>query len=204
MAKRPELLAGERKESETDRAVQACNDYLRLGPGRSLSKLLSKYTKRNQTEPVTESESTIKKWSADYDWQLRASAYDAVLEEMRNERRRKEFDAGLALDYERIRKLKKLANLLEQDLTVRLWLDDVKSIGSGEFAERVDLIRFNSALVEQYRGVLDDLAKEVGGRKQKSEVLNIDLSKLTDDQLSRIAAGEDPMRVVLSAYTIAN
>lgn len=204
MAKRPELLAGERKEGETDRAVQACNDYLRLGPGRSLSKLLSKYTKRNQKEPVTESESTIKKWSADYDWQLRASAYDAVLEEMRNEKRRKEFDAGLALDYERIRKLKKLANLLEQDLTVRLWLDDVKSIGSGEFAERVDLIRFNSALVEQYRGVLDDLAKEVGGRKQKSEVLNIDLSKLTDDQLSRIAAGEDPMRVVLSAYTIAN
>ena len=195
-----ELLVGERKENESDRAVQACNDYLRLGAGRSLRKLAEKYAKTRKSTPPTDSLDTLKVWSADFEWQQRASLYDGELEAQRNEKKRKEFEAGLALDYERVHKLKGLANLLEQDLSVRLWLDDVKSIGSGEFAERIDLIRFNGALVEQYRGVLDDLAKEVGGRKVKTENINIDLSKLTDEQLARVVAGEDPMQVVLSGY----
>lgn len=38
-----ELLAGERKENETDKAVIACNDYLRLSVGRSLEKLCEYY-----------------------------------------------------------------------------------------------------------------------------------------------------------------
>lgn len=198
-----ELLAGERKDNESDRAVQACNDYLRLGAGRSLRKLAQKYAKTRQSTPPTDSIETLKVWSADYEWKQRSSQYDAELEAIRNEKRRKEFEAGLALDYERVNKLKGLANLLEQDLSVHLWLDDAKSIGSGEFAERVDLIRFNSALVEQYRGVLDDLAKEVGGRKVRTENLNIDFAKLSDEQLARIAAGEDPMQVVLSGYIVA-
>lgn len=197
-----ELLAGERKENESDKAVIACNDYLRLGAGRSLRKLAKKYDKTKRNTTPTDSLSTLGQWSTEYDWQQRASLYDGELEHLRNEKKRKEFEAGLALDYERVHELKSLAHLLKQDLTVRLWLDDVKSIGSGEFAERVDLIRFNSALVEQYRGVLDDLAKETGGRKTKTENINIDLSKLTDDQLARVSAGEDVMQVVLSGYIV--
>ena len=197
-----ELLAGERKENESDKAVIACNDYLRLGSGRSLRKLAKKYDKTKRNTTPTDSFSTLGQWSSDFEWQQRASLYDGQLEALRNEKKRKEFEAGLALDYERVHKLKSLAHLLEQDLTVRLWLDDVKSIGAGEFAERVDLIRFNSALVEQYRGVLDDLAKETGGRKTKTENINIDLSKLTDDQLARVSAGEDVMQVVLSGYIV--
>ena len=197
-----ELLAGERKENESDKAVIACNDYLRMGSGRSLRKLAKKYGKTRQNTVPTDSLNTLEVWSSDYEWQQRASLYDGELEHLRNEKKRKEFEAGLALDYERVHELKSLAHLLKQDLTVRLWLDDVKSIGSGEFAERVDLIRFNSALVEQYRGVLDDLAKETGGRKTKTENINIDLSKLTDDQLARVSAGEDVMQVVLSGYIV--
>lgn len=67
-----------------------------------------------------------------------------------------------------------------------LWVADVKSIGSGEFAERVDIERFNSALVEQYRKVLEDIAKETGGRVQKQDI-RIDMSKLSDDELRAIA-----------------
>lgn len=202
-----ELLAGERKENESDKAVIACNDYLRLGAGRSLSKLLAKYQKKKPTKtyqnlPATDSLATLKEWSISFEWQQRSSIYDSELEKLRNEKKREEFDSGLALDYERISKLKSLASRLERDFPKRMWLDDVKSIGSGEFAERVDLIRFNSALVEQYRGVLDDLAKETGGRKTKTENINIDLSKLTDDQLARVSAGEDVMQVVLSGYIV--
>ena len=189
--------------NESDRAVLALNDYLRLGAGRSLRKLAQKYAKTRQSTPPTDSIETLKVWSSDYEWKQRSSQYDAELEAIRNEKRRKEFEAGLALDYERVNNLKRLANRLEDELKQYLWLDDVKSIGSGENATRVDLIRFNSALVEQYRATLDDIAKETGGRKVRTENLNIDLSKLSDDQLARFIAGEDPMQVVLSGYTVA-
>jgi len=194
-----QLLAGERYEGESSRAVQACNDYLRLGPARSLRKLAQKYGKTRQNTAPTDSLNTLEMWSADFDWQRRAADYDAEIEREKNERRRKELDAGLALDFERVRKLKRLSRFLEAQIfeeietvaaegeelpegspysTVmrssahrygNVWLPDVKQIGGGDAATRVDIVRFNSAIIEQYRGTLDDLAKETGGRKQKQE-----------------------------------
>lgn len=180
------LLAGERHESETDRAVQGCNDYLRMGPGRSQRKLLKKYqrgstAKSPRITPPTRNVDTIKNWSAKFGWPARASAYDAEREAERNVKRQEVFEKGLALDYERVTKLKRLAINLEKQIyeTIdgtlpgfeqhKLWLRDVKQVGSGEEAQRVDIVRFNSALLEQYRAVLADLAAEVGDRKQRQE-----------------------------------
>lgn len=172
------LLAGTRKENETDRALQACNDYLRMGAGRSLNKLLAKYAKNSKSVPPTENEGTIKGWSADFDWVERASIYDAEIEERKNAIRDKELSSGLALDFERVRKLKRLASMLNEQIFTpgedgeslpNVWLADVKQIGSGPVAERVDLVRFNAALISEFRSTLDDLAKEVGGRKVKAE-----------------------------------
>lgn len=79
--------------------------------------------------------------------------------------------AGLALKAERVRKLQMLAALMEKDLFGGfLWTDQVKALGSGEFMQVVDYEEFNTAEVQQYRGVLDDIAKEVGDRKVKQEV----------------------------------
>lgn len=242
--KRPSLLVGERKDNESDRAVQACNDYLRLGPARSLPKLLASHhrkkpTKTDQNRPITESLGTLKEWSTEFEWQLRASAYDAELEAEKNEKRRQVFEQGLALDYERVTKLKRLASFLEKQIldeiqaptyastedaidvalsgnapyapppgfeNYKVWLPDVKQIGSGEDATRVDIVRFNAALISEFRAALDDLAKETGGRRQKVDHLisNLDYRRLTDDQIDRIDAGEDPVKVILSAYTSAN
>lgn len=218
-AKRPELLAGERKEGETDRAVQACNDYLRMGPGRSLSKLIKKGTKRNQKEPITDSESTLKKWSADFDWQSRSSAYDAKSDAEKTQKRRLVMEQGLALDYERVTKLKRLARFLELQIFVsdsdastdndssdteypHVWLQDVKQIGSGDSAERVDLVRFNAAILAEYRAALDDIAAETGGRAKKIDhtIKNIDYGKLSVEQLIRIKNGESELDVILSEY----
>lgn len=77
---------------------------------------------------------------------------------------------GLALVGERVRKLKQLAALLARDLFGGfIWTDQVKSIGSGPLSEKVEYEEFNSAEVIQYRGILDDIAKETGGRAQKTE-----------------------------------
>lgn len=84
---------------------------------------------------------------------------------------RKELDAealgrGLALRANRLKTLIDLAQTLEDDLRLndRLWLERVKGIGSGHSFERVVELEFNEPEVRQLRGILDDIAKEVGGR----------------------------------------
>lgn len=78
---------------------------------------------------------------------------------------------GLALKAERVRKLKQLAALMEKDLFGgALWLDQVKGVGSGDIAMIVDYEEFNKAEVDAYRGILDDIAKELGHRVNKQEI----------------------------------
>lgn len=87
---------------------------------------------------------------------------------------------GLALKAERVRKLKQLAALMERDLFGGfLWTEDVKGVGSGEAATIVDYEEFNRGEVAEYRGVLDDIAREMGGRVHKQEVTGADAGPLT-------------------------
>lgn len=194
-----ELLAGELVESETSRAAQACNDYLRMGPGRSLRKLAKKYGKTRQNTTPTDSFDTLANWSTTYVWQARAAAYDAELDATKTEKRRAVMEHGLALDYERVTKLKKLAAYLSEQIAdpTNVWVPDVKQIGSGEYAERVDLVRFNAPLIAEYRATLADLAAETGGRKLRAEiggmagqplehVVRYDLSKLSREELLQL------------------
>lgn len=171
-------IKGTRRTSESNNAVIACNDYLRMGTGRSLVGLLQKYTDIYQDKPPTTSLATLKAWSTKFDWSDRATEYDADYENIKNAERQAVMDYGLALDYDRVNRLKRLADFLEQQIYERgedgdypnVWLPDVKQIGSGEHAERVDIERFNASLISEFRNILDDLAKETGGRKQRTEV----------------------------------
>ena len=82
---------------------------------------------------------------------------------------------GLAVKAERIKKLKQLAALMEKDLFGGfLWLDQVKGVGSGDIATLVDYEEFNKAEVDAYRGILEDIAKEMGHRVQKQEISGAD------------------------------
>ena len=182
------LLSGERQKSESFRAIQACNDYLRMGPGRSLRLLLEQYRKSEQNLAPTRSQGTLWGWSARFGWQERAAAYDARLEADKDARTAEIMQSGLAVAHERVVKLKDLAGFLEGQLYEQgedgvyhnVWLPDVKQIGSGLDAERVDIERFNAPIIEQYRGTLDDLAKETGGRKERHEVTGADGAPLVD------------------------
>jgi len=79
--------------------------------------------------------------------------------------------SGYALKEHRVFKLSILAALMEKDLFGGfIWTDQVKGVGSGDIAEIVDYEEFNAAEITQYRGVLDDIAKETGGRVQKQDV----------------------------------
>lgn len=149
-----------------------------MGIGRTLSDLLSRYTEIHRDTPPTQSIDTLKRWSSKYSWSERTIGYDTTWEERKNEERNHVFNMELALDYGRVKKLIRLADMLEEQIYEQgengdlhnVWLPDVKQIGSGEWAERVDIERFNGALISEYRATLDDISKEVGGRIRKQEL----------------------------------
>lgn len=160
---------------ESGKAHSALIDYCQMGPGRSLSTLAERYRRVPKPVPPTVRLNTLKEWSVRFKWQERTAAYDAgvqaAAEADLRELRRAVLEEGLALDYERVQLLKDLAGLLRTEVfeEAKHWVTDVKVIGYGESAEQVDIVRFNAPLIEQLRGTLDDIAKEVGGRKTKIE-----------------------------------
>lgn len=81
-------------------------------------------------------------------------------------------NSGLALRSVRVAKLKQLAEMLEQDLfgDDLLWTEQVKGVGAGAAATVVDYEEFNRPEVDAYRGLLDDIAKETGGRVQRQDI----------------------------------
>lgn len=198
-----ELLAGQRIESESSKAIQACNDYLRMGPGRSLQKLCQTYAESGPEKPPTRHIATLKEWSRYYEWQGRVALYDTAIQEQKKAFADEAMQTGLALTYERVLALKRLASTLTGEIwnedgglvPGKVWLKDAKQIGGGLLAERVDLIRFNAPLIEQYRGTLDDLARETGGRKQQFEhsgpgggpIRTEDVGLTDEERLARIA-----------------
>lgn len=107
--------------------------------------------------------------------------------------------SGLAVKENRVAKLqaladKMLADLLEND---KLWLLQVKGIGGTENYERVEYYEFNKSEVDALRGVLDDIASEVGGRAPGVLVNNTynfnldEWKKQRNERLKAVAAVED-------------
>jgi len=103
---------------------------------------------------------------------------------------------GLAKKAERLALLQKLAKRLTKELfrDDLFWTSMKKGIGSGDNYEVVEYEEFNAAEVAQLRGVLDDIAREVGDRQNKVDVTSkgqqlgssLELDKATDEQLLRL------------------
>jgi hypothetical protein len=168
-------LTGNRECRESAAAVVACNDYLRMGPSRSLAKLQHLYVERRknagEASVPTSRNRTLEGWSARFGWQERAEAYDASLEGEKNIRAHEILNSGLALPHERVVKLKELFEILECELSGgALWMKRVKGVGYGENYEKVSERVYNGQIVSDLRGILDDLADETGGRVQRQQV----------------------------------
>ena len=152
-----ELLAGEKQRGETSKAIQACNDYLRMGPGRSLRVLARQYGEDDQNLSPTRSLGTVLGWSTRYNWQVRAGEYDTEIEARKTAEAEAVMQEGLALAHERVRMLKVLADELQPFVLV------------GSTKKGIGVTAVDPATVAQLRGTLDDIAKETGGRVIKSE-----------------------------------
>ena len=153
---------------ESPRAVRAFSDYLAMGPSRSLARLARRYRSEPTSAP-TRRLTTLKVWSATYGWGTRIAERTAREQEAAEaqylEARRAAMEEGLALDYERVRKLKRIAN--REAKVVMQTLAEVRD----------DPLGANEALTKRYAAVksafdrsLPALAAETGGRVKRVSV----------------------------------
>lgn len=169
------LIWGDRQKGESKRAIMACNLYLMAGPGRSLVGLLHLWqsVSRDPTipQPPTRSRVTLYKWSRLFDWSTRCDGYDEYLKDIARIQSEHMLTTGLSTPGNRVAKLVWLAELLEEEISSgKMWLEEPKNVYVGKTRTLVWVPRYNTALVGDYRGALDDIAKETGGRRQKVDV----------------------------------
>jgi hypothetical protein len=164
----------DRQPHEPIRWFMRFRAYLNLGPTRSIEKVFQ--NEFPEKEKGRQRPSNI--WyvrSKEWLWKKRAEEWDISVANKAladAEKRRIEIlTTGLALKHERVHVLKDLAETMLKDLSEeeRRWLRDAKGIGQGEYFQVIELERFNAPEVEQLRGVLDDLAAELGERQRKLE-----------------------------------
>jgi hypothetical protein len=100
---------------------------------------------------------------------------------LREESENEALSEGLARKAIRIRRLAQLAAKLEDDLyeNDRLWVTEPKQVGP----HLVEVEKFNAAEVKEYRGLLDDIAREIGDRRQG---VNLALTKELDAFLDQL------------------
>jgi hypothetical protein len=111
-------------------------------------------------------------------FQLDARNYDGYKRRLRSvinakkaEQEANAINTGFASKQRRIEALCVLAKLQYEDLVElgQLWLPDVKSIGFGDNSKIIEFETFNHREVDQFRGTLDDIARENGDRAAKTE-----------------------------------
>jgi len=160
---------GQVQLEETPKSAAAFYEYCLLGADRSLAKLAQKLGKSTAYIRCLET------WSSHNRWQERVREYDAEQARFQGEailqERTKILKFRYALMHKRIEQLDRIAQKLLDyaEDEEKVWLPDVKAIGNGPGAERVDLVQFNDALFREIRAHFADIASELGERVKKTD-----------------------------------
>jgi hypothetical protein len=128
--------------------------YRLLGPARSISKAYRKWRLVHKGI-VSTSGHAEQFWydhAKEWKWEDRSNAWDDAVREETEEAARTIVNSGLSLSHERIRRLSLVAKKLEDFI-----LDDKTT-------------RISPYVIEQYRGILDDIAKERGERQKETRI----------------------------------
>lgn len=184
----------ERRDGEPNNWFARFLSFKQLGPSRTLMAVIhSEEAKKGKTK---QSKSPPGAWSQaceQWEWRQRAEAWDTYEQKRIEAQRQAYVDAimseGYALVYERIKALGDMAKTID-------W--SMRDPESKEYnAKWIDADKIN-----QWRGVLDDIAKELGQRVKvsKQEITGrdggaievkttpVDYSVYTDEQLEQLKA----------------
>lgn len=211
-----------RIKGETIKANTALMDYWLMGAGRSLEKLRQSYTKAASEKAPTVHLRTLQEWSSRDHWQARIAQQAAndnalILQKIEDDNavRLAEYQARHMSEAEVIARLSDQARgdmgqfagvRAQTDLAQHPHSELVKKItqhyNQVEYGTKEDRKTELKARItlELYgaQKALELLGRHYGifAADNKHQNLNIDMSDLTDEQLKRIADGEDPLNVI--------
>jgi hypothetical protein len=144
--------AWEQMEGEPEIWYRRFNVYRLMGPSRNISKAYKNWRAGSGKNEKARAGSEWFTESSRWKWKERADAWDAdVSQELENDAARIYGD-GLSLAHNRVDKLKLIAQKLE------------------DFILDANTTRLSPFILEQYRGILDDIAKEKGERLKETRI----------------------------------
>jgi hypothetical protein len=195
-----------RRSGESRKANAALHDYYLMGSGRSMPKLWRRY--RNVTEaspgqelPPTRRLPTLKGWSVRYHWQERVGAAEAL---DAAERRRTRLERQIEVDdrdWSLGDKLRELAQaILDEGPKYLKTTRRVIKGKSGEADREIITVALDAPVAIRAAKLASDMQRAATGlgRREARESWNVDLATLTTGQLTRLAAGEDLIDVLLA------
>jgi hypothetical protein len=182
------MRAWERQLGESAKAYAAWTVYRDLGPERSLRKTAQMYY------GCIKNVHQLARWSRKFDWVERARAFDDYHEMIRREAIETHQRSRLQVFAARERKVQEeLLEVKELYLaklkTMAAWPLEKRIVKEGENEIHIYPARWSFSTLNRGIEVLDD-------SPEKIDLRTIDLSQLTDEQLERIANGEDPRKVL--------
>lgn len=180
-----EQHAWDRMEQEPSIWYRRFERFRLMEPSRSIAAVFQqedaeKNREKPRTKPTGDWYEVAKQWR----WEERAEAWDAyqasIEEKQIAQEKAKVLRRNYALMHKRVaildEKVRQLLAMTEDE--GKVWVPDVKSVGTGPTAERVDLVQFNADLYREIREYLTDLAEETGGRVKKTETAITSLPKI--------------------------
>ena len=163
------LIAGTPEPDEPIAAIKACNDFIRLGRTRSKTRLMDWY--RDNPTLAAASWSQICTWYVRFSWMVRGNLYDMEVERALTARQQEVFGQGLATIHERVLELQRiylevkprLIKIPQSEETQYTYSDEKGWVDENGNPPPKDT-PVNTDVLQQMRGLLDDLALETGGR----------------------------------------
>lgn len=128
-------------------------EYRQMGPKRNLRKFYRQKREEKGMSEIGTHWGAPSNWNHYYHkwrWKERAQAWDEVMREKQDDVAEEILTDGLALSFHRVESLTRLAKKLEEMI--------------------MNANRPSPYLIEQYRGVLDDIAKEKGERGKEMKL----------------------------------
>lgn len=193
-----------RAKGESKISWAALQDYFYMGDHRALRALWRRYTEQALAgnRPPTRRLATIISWSRWHLWTERVNAQKdidnakdkAKWEEYREQVREQEWQGAT--------RLYQLANLILDESPK--FLKTTKRVIPAKYEQGIQVepereiitIALNADLALKSLEAFSKLSRNAAGMHAQSFSMDIDLSTLSDDQVERIANGEDPLRVL--------
>lgn len=195
-----------RRAGESRKANAALHDYHLMGAGRSLRKLWRRYrtvteTSPGQELPPTRRLPTLKGWSVRFHWQERVGAAEAL---DAAERRRTRLERQIEVDdrdWDLGGELRDLAQAIldEGPKYLRARHKFIKGTG-GKPDREIITVALDAPTAIRAAKLASDMQRAATGlgKRVARESWNVDLATLTIGQLTRLAAGEDLIDVLLA------